>query len=77
MANKNKTAKPKKAEATVTGSYTYLTLNGNDAALQSTLKTAMEETHEYNGTLYVTHNAGAPKNPPQCLPGMPGYPNCN
>ena len=75
MAKKDKTVK---LAATTTGkSYTYLTLNGNDDALQTTLKTAMKETHEYEGTLYVTHNAGAPKNPPPCLPGMPGYPNCH
>lgn len=60
----------KKVAHTVSGNYTYLTLNGNNAVLLDTLKTAMEENHEYGGTLYVTHNAGVPP-PPPCLPGQP------
>lgn len=69
MKKKGKTAKQKKASAKVTGSYYYLTLNGNNPSLQDTLKTAMEEVHEYGGTLYTTHNSGQPPQNPPCPPG--------
>ena len=53
----------------------YLVLNGNNLVVNNYLmRTAIEEANEYGVPLYVTSNAGAPKDPPPCLPGQP---NCH
>lgn len=78
MAKKEKTVS-KEAEAEEAGSYSpiYLVLNGNNITVNNYyLRTAIEEAHEYGVPLYVTSNAGAPPDPPPCVPGMPGYPRC-
>jgi hypothetical protein len=53
----------------------YLVLNGNNITVNNYyLRTAIEEAHEYGSPLYVTSNAGAPKDPPPC---PPNFPNCH
>lgn len=80
MANaKGKTVSKKEGQEG-SGEYSpiYLVLNGNNVDVNNYyLRTAIEEAHEYGATLYVTSNSGAPKDPPPCVPGMPGYPHCH
>lgn len=74
MKKKGKTVKQ---EATDTGSYApiYLVLNGNNITANNYyLRTALHEANEYGVPLYVTANAGAPKDPPPCPPATP---NCH
>lgn len=71
MKKKGKTAKQQQEES---GSYTpiYLVLNGNNVVVNNYyLRTAIEEAREYGVPLYVTSNAGAPKDPPPCPPSFP------
>lgn len=70
---KEKTAKAKAVvEATTEYVPIYLVLNGNNLVVNNYLmKTAIEEANEYGVPLYITSNAGAPKDPPPCLPGQP------
>lgn len=71
---KNKTGKQPQEES---GNYApiYLVLNGNNVVVNNYyLRTAIEEANEYGVPLYVTSNAGAPKDPPPC---PPNFPNCH
>ena len=76
MKNKEKTGRKKEVVKEVTNySPIYLVLNGNNITVNNYyLRTAIEEAHQYNVPLYVTSNAGAPKDPPPC---PPGFPNCH
>lgn len=71
MKKKGKTVKAVVKDAT-NYSPIYLVLNGNNITVNNYyLRTAIEEAHEYNVPLYVTSNAGSPKDPPPCPPGFP------
>lgn len=76
MKKKGKMAKAnQEAEEVTNYSPIYLVLNGNNLVVNNYLmKTAIEEANEYGVPLYITSNAGAPKDPPPCLPGQP---NCH
>lgn len=76
MKKKEQTGKAK-AEHTDTTDYSpiYLVLNGNNVTVNNYyLRTAIHEANEYGSPLYVTANAGAPKDP---LPCPPAFPNCH
>lgn len=73
MKKKGKTVSTKEAPE-VASNYApiYLVLNGNNIQINNYyLRTAIEEAHEYGQPLYVTSNAGSPKDPPICPPGFP------
>lgn len=74
---KTKPKKTEEQEAAESGNYApiYLVLNGNNITVNNYyLRTAIEEAHEYGTPLYVTSNAGSPKDPPPC---PAGFPNCH
>lgn len=74
MKKKNAKTGKKKAVVEEATNYApiYLVLNGNNVVVNNYyLRTALEEAHEYGVPLYVTSNAGAPKDPPPCPPGFP------
>lgn len=53
----------------------YLVLNGNNLVVNNYLmRIAIDEANEYGVPLYITSNAGSPKDPPPCVPGQP---NCH
>lgn len=61
----------KKNKAENYGGAIYLSLNGNNWAVNNVyLMTAIHEAHEYGIPLYVTGHAGGPNQPPPCPPGQ-------
>lgn len=73
MKKKGKTVSTKEAPEEVSNyAPIYLVLNGNNLVVNNYLmKTAIHEANEYGVPLYVTSNAGSPKDPPPCPPGFP------
>lgn len=73
---KEKTDKARVAQEDTTNyAPIYLVLNGNNLVVNNYLmRIAIEEANEYGVPLYITSNAGAPKDPPPCLPNQP---NCH
>jgi len=76
MKKKGKTDSTKAVVKDITNySPIYLVLNGNNVVVNNYLmRTAIEEAHEYEVPIYITSNAGSPKDP---LPCPPGFPNCH
>lgn len=61
----------KKAKPTESYAAIYLSLNGNNYAVNNVyLMTCIAEAHEYGIPLYVNGNAGSPNQPPPCPPGQ-------
>lgn len=77
MENEKEKTDSTKGEQEESSNYSpiYLVLNGNNIVVNNYLmRTAIKEANEYGVPLYITSNAGAPKDPPPCLPGQP---NCH